>query len=327
MSSPRLAITPTRTVLFLFLGLPVLAAVLLQRYMFAGLTAPPSDFGTGSMFDAIAVRYDMINRALALGMDTGWRERMVAKIAESVSHLQHPPLLLDVATGTADVALLLARALPEAKIIGVDPSRHMLHIGRQKVEQRGHRPETIRLLVHDAQDDFANVLLLDHHDDDDDTAPQLLLFDGATMSFGIRNVPDRAKALCQIHRALREGARLCILEFSEPADNAGFLGAVARLFIRHVVPVLGGLLSGKPREYWHLQHSIQDFPSPREFSMLLENLSERCDDGAYRLEELVQMNFGSVQLYVATVVRNHGQEESAKQLLVEKDMEEKLTDQ
>lgn len=318
MSSPRLAITPTRAALFLFLGLPVLAAVLLQRYMFAGLTAPPSDFGTGTMFDAIAVRYDMINRALALGMDTGWRERMVAKIAESVSHLPHRPRLLDVATGTADVALLLARALPQAQIVGVDPSRHMLHIGRQKVEQRGYRPETVRLLVHDAQDDFANVLQLAPLDDSDDVAiiaPQRL-FDGATMSFGIRNVPDRAKALCQIHRALRDGARLCILEFSEPAEDAGFLGGVARLFIRHVVPVLGGLLSGKPREYWHLQHSIRDFPSPREFGVLLENLSESCDDGFYRLEELVQMNFGSVQLYVTTVVRKHRPAES--------DSEEKL---
>jgi demethylmenaquinone methyltransferase/2-methoxy-6-polyprenyl-1,4-benzoquinol methylase len=245
---------------------------------------------------------------------------MVAKIAESVSHLPHPRLL-DVATGTADVALLLARALPEAQIVGVDPSRHMLHIGRQKVEQRGYRPETIRLLVHDAQDDFANVLLPPLNSDNDDGMAAQLLFDGATMSFGIRNVPDRAKALCQIHRALREGARLCILEFSEPDDDAGFLGAVARLFIRHVVPILGGLLSGKPREYWHLQHSIQDFPSPREFGMLLTNLSESCDDGAYRLEELVQMNFGSVQLYVTTVVRNHRQAESATQLL-EKNTEE-----
>ena len=302
--------------------LPVLAAVLLQRYMFAGLTAPPSDFGTGSMFDAIAVRYDMINRALALGMDTGWRERMVAKIVESVESTttlelqqqqQQPPQLrlLDVATGTADVALLLARALPHAQIVGVDPSRHMLHIGRQKVEQRGYTRETIDLRRHDAQTDFSTVV-------PQQPQQQLLLFDGATMSFGIRNVPDRAQALCQIHRVLRDGARFCILEFSEPADDAGFLGALARLFIRYVVPILGGILSGKPREYWHLQHSIHDFPSPREFVKLLENLRETCDDGAYRLDELVQMNFGSVQLYVTTVIRDQQlQQEAASSTLSE----------
>ena len=292
--------------------LPVLAAVLLQRYMFAGLTAPPSDFGTGSMFDAIAVRYDMINRALALGMDTGWRERMVAKIVESVEgtleqeqQQPHPLRLLDVATGTADVALLLARALPHAQIVGVDPSRHMLHIGRQKVEQRGYTRETIDLRLHDAQMDFSAVVAQQQQQQ------PLLQFDGATMSFGIRNVPDRAQALCQIHRVLRDGARFCILEFSEPADDAGFLGALARLFIRYVVPILGGILSGKPREYWHLQHSIHDFPSPREFVELLENLRETCDDGAYRLDELVQMNFGSVQLYVTTVIRDQQLQQEA----------------
>ena len=314
----------TVLVSLVILLLPVLAAVLLQRYMFAGLTAPPSDFGTGSMFDAIAVRYDMINRALALGMDTGWRERMVAKIVESVESTttlelqqqqQQPPQLrlLDVATGTADVALLLARALPHAQIVGVDPSRHMLHIGRQKVEQRGYTRETIDLRLHDAQTDFSAVVAQQQQQQQ-----QLLLFDGATMSFGIRNVPDRAQALCQIHRVLLDGARFCILEFSEPADDAGFLGALARLFIRYVVPILGGILSGKPREYWHLQHSIHDFPSPREFGKLLENLGETCDDGAYRLDELVQMNFGSVQLYVTTVIRDQQlQQEAASSTLSE----------
>jgi len=127
------------------------------------------------------------------------------------------------------------------------------------------------------------------------------MFDAATMSFGIRNVPDRETALCQIHKVLREGARFCVLEFSEPAPDTGFLGAVARQFIRYVVPVLGGILSGKPREYWHLQNSIQDFPSPKEFGELLEHLD--CADGAFRLDELIQLNYGSVQLYVSTALR------------------------
>lgn len=272
---------------------PVLAAVLLQQYMFAGLSAPPADFGSGSMFDSIAVRYDMINRVLAAGMDIGWRERMVEIIKESVLANEKQPLILDVATGTADVALLLAKAIPNAKITGVDPSQNMLHVGRQKVAQHG-LSGTIRLEVHDAQQDFSALSSLS-------TSTLPMMFDAATMSFGIRNVPDRETALCQIHKVLREGARFCVLEFSEPAPDTGFLGAVARQFIRYVVPVLGGVLSGQPREYWHLQNSIQDFPSPKEFGELLEHLD--CADGAFRLDELIQLNYGSVQLYVSTALR------------------------
>ena len=80
------------------------------------------------------------------------------------------------------------------------------------------------------------------------------------------------------------------------------MGFLARLFIRHVVPVIGGIVSGAPREYLHLQNSIQDFPSPPEFVQLLENLSCGTNGGAFRVEELIQMNFGSVQLYVTTPI-------------------------
>jgi demethylmenaquinone methyltransferase / 2-methoxy-6-polyprenyl-1,4-benzoquinol methylase len=267
--------------LMLAVTIPILSAVLLQRYMFAGLEAPPSDYGTGSMFDQIAVRYDMINRVLAMGMDIGWRKKMVEQIKRT-----HPGRILDVATGTADVALLLAEAMPGAHVVGVDPSSSMLHIGRQKVAQ--HKlSAAIDLQLHDAQD-LAGL--------------ERQSFDAATMSFGIRNVPDRSVALCQIHAVLKAGARFCILEFSEPdARTAGMLGAVARLFIRYVVPVLGGILSGRPREYWHLQSSIQNFPDPTRFGQLLENLD--CADGTFRLDELVQLSFGSVQLYTFTTLR------------------------
>jgi demethylmenaquinone methyltransferase / 2-methoxy-6-polyprenyl-1,4-benzoquinol methylase len=298
------------------LALPILAAIVLQNYMFAGLTAPPSDYGKGSMFDELAVRYDMINRILAVGMDIGWRQRMVEKIRDSplvvaatatatttaTESPLHPPTtmqLLDVATGTADVALLLARAIPTANITGVDPSENMLHIGRQKVAQQ-QLNDRIKLAWHDAQD--LTSLSIDRQH----------VFDGATMAFGIRNVPNRERALCQIHGLLKPNAVLCILEFSEPDPaTTGVMGAAARLFIRHVIPVLGGLLSGKPREYWHLQSSIQDFPTPNEFVKLLEGLDcggdQESNDksssiGAFRVEELVQMNFGSVQLYVATAI-------------------------
>jgi len=215
-------------------------------------------------------------------MDIGWRSRMVKIIHESVGE---SPKILDVATGTADVSLLLAREIPTAVIIGVDPSNNMLQVGRQKVKQQKLEKQ-IDLQLHDAQD-FSKL--------------SKNSFDAATMAFGIRNVPDREKALCEIHRVLKDNSRFCILEFSEPDDNFGILGKTARMFIRYIVPFVGGILSGKPREYWHLQNSIKDFPAPRQFGELMEGLD--CSTGTFRLEDLVQMNFGSVQLYVTRTVR------------------------
>jgi demethylmenaquinone methyltransferase/2-methoxy-6-polyprenyl-1,4-benzoquinol methylase len=261
-----------------------LIAFLAQQYLYGGVDAPPSDFGSGSMFDLIASRYDMINRVLAVGMDMGWRLEMVKRIKSSVDTIERPRLL-DVATGTADVALLLAKEIPSSTVLGLDPSKKMLEIARHKIQKRGQGSQ-----VH-----------LERADAMDFSGMESSTYDAATMAFGIRNVPDREKALCQIHRVLKPNSRFCILEFSEPDESAGVMGAGARMFIRYVVPFVGGILSGAPREYWHLQNSIKDFPSPKEFGELLEQV--KCNDsteGAFRLDELVQLNFGSVQLYVTT---------------------------
>lgn len=260
-------------------------AVVIHQVMFSNVGTPPADFGSGSMFDLIARRYDFINRVLAIGMDIGWRKRMVEYIHESVADLPEPPRLLDVATGTADVALLLADRIPTATVLGADPSPNMLQVGREKIKQR-HLTSRITLEEHDARQGFAI---------------EANSFDGATMAFGIRNIVQKEEALCQIHHVLRNQSLFCILEFSEPDDSFGALGAVARFFIRNVIPTLGGLLSGKPKEYLHLQNSIKDFPTPPEFVKLLENVN--CPTGTYKVEALDQLNFGSVQLYVSRVLK------------------------
>lgn len=215
-------------------------------------------------------------------MDVGWRKVMVTKVKE-----YSPKRILDLATGTADVALLLAESIPEATIIGVDPSHNMLEMGRTKVKNQD-LTSRIQLQQGDAQDLISTF--------------EPASFDAATMSFGIRNVPNRKLALCEIHSLLKPSGVFCILEFSEPTENAGIMGFLARLFIRHVVPIIGGIVSGAPREYLHLQNSIQDFPSPPDFVQLLEHLSCGTNGGAFRVEELIQMNFGSVQLYVTTPI-------------------------
>lgn len=286
---------------------PALAVILHNVFLLAGLggEAPPSDYGSGAMFDKIAGRYDLVNRILAIGMDVGWRKRMVQAIKDSLpdeleaaaaatdnekGNNPNPPRprILDLATGTADVALLLAKGIPHATVVGVDPSSKMLNVGRRKVKEQ-NLESTVSLRIADAQRLPADEL--------PDSS-----FDAATMAFGIRNVPDRAMALCQVNRVLKPGSRFCILELSEPDDSFGALGKLARLFIRHVVPFLGSVLSGAPREYWHLQNSIKDFPAPREFGEQLSSIncdaSDSSSSPSFDLEDIVQMNFGSVQLYV-----------------------------
>eukprot|EP00980_Cylindrotheca_fusiformis_P019322 scaffold6638_cov127-Cylindrotheca_fusiformis.AAC.6 len=269
---------------------------------------PPTDHGKGTMFDIIASRYDFINRALALNMDIGWRKRMIAEVTSHGEIFKggdsHDTLnVLDLATGTADVAILLAKEYAnfvqrsETKrsisILGVDPSINMITVGREKIEKENLSTK-IKLDLGDARN------LEDLNDDN---------FDAATMSFGIRNVPEKETALCEIHRVLKKesneqsGAKLGILEFSEPGDDFGIMGAGARLFIRYIVPVIGAMLSGAPREYMHLQNSIKEFPSPVEFAALMEGLT--CGEnrkGKFRVDNVIQLNYGSVQLYLATPI-------------------------
>lgn len=310
---------------------------------------PPADFGNGQMFDQIATRYDLINRVLALRMDVGWRRTMTGRIKElllvddeqkgqedSVPRIH----LLDMATGTADVALQLAAEfaagapssslskLPTSTtvtVLGLDPSPNMLSLGRIKVTQKG-LDNVITLEQADARDLSLYYPMTTNQFNHQGNAPILEPFDAATMAFGIRNIPERQQALCEIYKLLRPGGVLAILEFSEPTDDFGVLGRAARIFIRHVVPTVGAWLSGAPREYAHLQNSIQDFPKPDEFQAMMQNLEcevagvPNVEDhgereqiqqqqggeasitgtmtGYFDMEEIQHMNFGSVQLYV-----------------------------
>lgn len=260
------------------------------------------------MFDLIATRYDFINRALALNLDIGWRKVMVKEIAISVQKSienekeEEPSVhILDLATGTADVAILLAKEYDDhfrtmqtikkdLHILGVDPSINMITVGKEKIQAQN----------------LSNVINLEIGDARELTNLSDNKFHAATMSFGIRNVPEKEQALCEIHRVLRKdgNAKLAILEFSEPSEEAGLMGYFARLFIRYVVPSIGAILSGAPREYMHLQNSIKEFPSPKDFVALMEGLNCQHLDGTgtFRMDELKHMNFGSVQLYLATPI-------------------------
>mmetsp|Transcript_20233 Transcript_20233/g.50336 ORF Transcript_20233/g.50336 Transcript_20233/m.50336 type:complete len:355 (-) Transcript_20233:1583-2647(-) len=283
----------------------------------ANQPAPGLDFGTGNMFDKIATRYDTINRVLAMNMDIGWRRQMTQRIREILSQQDGGDAatwkILDMATGTADVALQLIDDLSSSHpttVLGLDPSENMLSVGRSKIANRELQSKIV-LETADARD------LGKYYERTKDISQK---FDAATMAFGIRNVvPNRSKALCEIHKLLKPNGVLAILEFSEPTfETHGALGAAAGVFIKHVVPFIGGLLSGGAKqEYKHLQNSIKEFPSPDVFKQQLQDLDcpLRDDDedayfyvGNFDMEEVVHMNFGSVQLYIgkAAVRRKRG---------------------
>lgn len=223
--------------------------------------------GSGEMFDRIAHRYDLLNRVLSLGIDQGWRRKAVRAL-----QLDPGARVLDLATGTADLAILIARKTPGATVVGLDPAERMLAVGRTKTA-RADLDDRVELITGDAQE-------LPFPDDS---------FDGVTIAFGIRNVPDRPRALREMARVTRPGGRIAVLELSEP--GAGPIGRVAKFHVHTLVPWIGGLLSGS-REYGYLQQSIAAFPPAHEFAGIME-------DSGMDMVRVDRMILGVCHLYVA----------------------------
>lgn len=224
--------------------------------------------GSGQMFDRIADRYDFVNRVLSLGLDLRWRKLATRALALPPDA---PGEVLDLATGTGDLALTIAALHPTASVLGTDPSENMLAVGRRKVADRGLGAR-VRLTTGDAQAIEA----------DDDR------FSGATIAFGIRNVPDRSKALREMTRVVRSGSRVVVLELGEP--NVGILGPFARFHVRHLVPRIGALLSGQT-EYRYLQTSIAAFPPAEAFAEMMR-------EAGLRDVTHTPLTFGACTLYV-----------------------------
>jgi demethylmenaquinone methyltransferase/2-methoxy-6-polyprenyl-1,4-benzoquinol methylase len=222
------------------------------------------------MFDGIAGRYDLLNRIISLGLDRRWRKRMVAAL-----ELAPGSQVLDLATGTADVAFEVLRQHPQATVVGLDPSAGMLEVGQRKAVAAGL---ATRLELRQGR---AEELPFDKD-----------RFDALTIAFGIRNVADRAAGLGEIARVVRPGGRVAILEGSEPPK--GLLGFGARLHLHHLVPRLGAWLSGG-EEYRYLQASIAAFPTPEEFA-------EQMRTAGLQVVAIEPLTFGVCHLYVATPV-------------------------
>ncbi|MDH3623102.1 MAG: bifunctional demethylmenaquinone methyltransferase/2-methoxy-6-polyprenyl-1,4-benzoquinol methylase UbiE [Myxococcales bacterium] len=218
------------------------------------------------MFDQIAGRYDLLNRLMSMGIDQSWRRK-------TVTAMELPPnaRVLDLATGTGDLALMIARRHPDARVVGSDPSKRMLEVGIEKVKRIGLTGRV------ELQEGDAQALPFD-----DDS------FDGCCIAFGIRNVPDRDAALAEMARVTKPGGRVAILELSEP--HVGLLSPVARFHVRQVVPLLGGMLSGS-REYRYLQKSIAAFPPADEFA-------EQMRVAGLNVLDIKSFTFGACTLFV-----------------------------
>jgi len=224
------------------------------------------------MFDAIAPRYDLLNRLLSAGIDRWWRKRAIDSLA-----LSGREVLVDVATGTADVALEAcaprrggARA---ARIVGVDFARAMLALGVDKVEAAGE----------------SSRIVLVHGD-----AMRLPVATGSadavTIAFGIRNVHTPSVACAEMARALKPGGRLAILEFGVPRVPG--LSGLYQWYFRAVLPRIGRMISGHNAAYSYLPASVGTFTPPAEFSRMLET-------AGFRDVRADPLTIGIVYLYTA----------------------------
>jgi demethylmenaquinone methyltransferase / 2-methoxy-6-polyprenyl-1,4-benzoquinol methylase len=199
-----------------------------------------------SMFDSIAWRYDFLNHFLSFGIDHLWRRRAVRVISR---HSKNPEIL-DVATGTGDLAIAAVRISP-LKITGIDISKKMLEIGREKINKKGLSGR-IELL----QGDSENIPFADNR------------FDVAMVAFGVRNFSDPLRGLTEMNRVLRAGGMILVLEFSKPSGL--LFRSVYDFYFRHILPFVGRLFSKDKFAYSYLPDSVFKFPDNEEFLRILE---------------------------------------------------------
>lgn len=218
------------------------------------------------MFDNIANRYDFLNSLLSLGIHKGWRKKCVRMLSPG-----KPKMILDVATGTGDFAIECAKLNPE-KIIGIDISEGMMSFGRQKLKEK-KLDQLISLQAGDAETvDFA-----------DNT------FDAIVVGFGVRNFQHLEKGLSNLHRILKPGGQLIVLEFSYPTNflvKAGY-----NFYFSYITPVIGKIFSKDNRAYSYLTESVKAFPNNEAFVKIMEQTGYKA------------CSFKSLSLGIAAIYR------------------------
>lgn len=197
------------------------------------------------MFDNIALRYDFLNRFLSAGIDISWRKKAINQLKEI-----KPKQILDVATGTADVAIMMTKILDAEKITGIDISNGMLEIGRQKINKL-ELNNKIELINGDSE-------AINFNDNS---------FDAVTVAFGVRNFQNLEVGLAEIKRVLKPGGKIVILEFSHP--DLPIIKTIYRLYMSIITPGIGKLFSKNKGAYQYLDESIKKFPEGKQFIEVL----------------------------------------------------------
>jgi demethylmenaquinone methyltransferase/2-methoxy-6-polyprenyl-1,4-benzoquinol methylase len=200
------------------------------------------------MFDEIAPRYDFMNRFLSVGIDVGWRIKAIRQFKKD-----NPQHLLDVATGTADMAIRACKMLPVQKVTGIDISENMLNYGRQKIAKEGlaHRIEL-------QSGDSEEIRFADN------------TFDGVMVAFGVRNFQNLEKGLGEILRVLKPGGKLVVLEFSQPRIPG--VRNLYNLYMGIVAPQMAQLFRQNKKAYQYLNESAKAFPDRGRLVSILNNL-------------------------------------------------------
>lgn len=203
-------------------------------------TFSPQSDKVGQMFDSISHRYDFLNHFLSMGIDKAWRKKLISELKKN-----NPLKVLDVATGTADLAIQLAKS-SNCQITGIDISEGMLREGKRKIESAGMQ-NRIELLSAAAESiPFATNS-----------------FDAAMVAFGVRNFDNLSLGLTEMHRCLSPEGSLFVLEFSKPTTPV--IKQLYQFYFRYILPFLGGVISGSFKAYRYLPRTVNAFPDGRQF--------------------------------------------------------------
>ncbi len=221
-----------------------------------------------NMFDNIAPRYDFLNHLLSAGIDRAWRRKAVRMLGDV-----KPEQIIDIATGTGDLAIEACRQFPDSKVTGIDIAEKMLHIGRKKLLKKD-LDRHINLICSDAEHlSFKNNT-----------------FDSAITAFGIRNFENLSLGLSEIFRVLKPGGKLVVLEFSRPASFP--FRYIYGMYFKKILPFVGRFFSHDPSAYKYLPESVTAFPEGEDLMKILRQCGfVRC--GYSRL------TFGIATLYFA----------------------------
>ena len=220
-----------------------------------------------AMFNSIAPRYDLLNRVLSGGIDRSWRKK-------AIDHLRdlQPKKILDIATGTADLALACVHLSP-SEIIGLDISNNMLEIGREKIKQRN-----LQNLIRLDQGDSENLPYNDNY------------FDAITVAFGVRNFEHLEVGLSEMYRVLKPGGKVVVLEFSQPTSSP--IKQIYSFYSKYILPLIGQLISKERSAYEYLPESVKVFPYGDQFLEVLTKVN-------FKDSKCFPQTFGIASIYTA----------------------------